>query len=156
MGLEGVHVLKSAICPFNILNCRASINFGPLMKKLIVIIITLVYGLSSTGAIVNLDYCCGKLANISLLPVEKKDCKDDCMKAKSCCDFKQIFLKVKGEQEVSAKWVSSQKQSPTSIVIISGTNELVTTFKPINKFSTGPPVCNSSVPLFIQNCFFRI
>ena len=126
------------------------------MKKLVVILIALVYGLSSTGAIVNLDYCCGKLANISLLPVEKKDCKDDCLKPKSCCDSKQIFLKVKGEQEVAAKWVSSQKQSTTSIIIITGTSELVTTFKPISRFSTGPPVYNSSVPLFIQNSFFRI
>ena len=127
------------------------------MKKLVVILITLVYGLSSTGAIVNLDYCCGKLADISLFPVENKDCKDGCgMKATSCCDSKQLYLKVKGEQEVAAKWVSSQKQSPTSIPILPGTSDVVTIFKATNKFATGPPEYISSVPLFIQNCLFRI
>lgn len=127
------------------------------MKKLVVILITLVYGLSSTGAIVNLDYCCGKLADISLLPVENKDCKDGCgMKATSCCDSKQLYLKVKGEQEVAAKWVSSQKQSPTSITIIHGTSDIVTTFKLTNKFSTGPPAPGSQVPLFVQHCLYRI
>ena len=126
------------------------------MKRLIVILITLVYGLSSTGAIVNLDYCCGKLANISLLPAEKNDCKDMCMKPKGCCDSKQIFLKVPGEQEVAAKWVSSQKQSPTSLTILPGTCDDVTTFKPTNKFTTGPPARSSQVPLFIQHCLYRI
>ena len=126
------------------------------MKKLVVILVTLIYGLSSTGAIVNLDYCCGKLANISLLPVEKNDCDDGCMKASSCCDSKQIFLKVKGEQEVAAKWVSSQKQSPTSITIVPGAADLTPVMRPTHKFSTGPPATALQVPLFIQQCVFKV
>ena len=126
------------------------------MKKLVVILIILVYGLSSTGAIVNLDYCCGKLADISLLPVEKKDCKDNCMKPMSCCDSKQVFLKVKGEQEVAAKWVSVQKHSSSGETIIPSIGHFNVVFKPTNDFSTGPPLFYSSLLLFLQNRQFRI
>jgi hypothetical protein len=126
------------------------------MKKLIVILISLVYGFSSTGAIVTLDYCCGKLANITLLPVEKRDCQDDCLKAKSCCDSKQVYLKVTGEQEVAAKWLSTQKQSISPVALISVPFDLADKFKATNKFSTGPPVGPSPIPLFIQHCLFRI
>ena len=126
------------------------------MKKIIVVLIILVYGLSSTGAIVHLDYCCGRLENISLSSSQMEDCKDVAIKAKGCCDSKQVHLKVKGEQEVSVKWASDQKLSISSINIVQGQHEIAIAYKPISEFSNGPPLPHSSVPLFIQHCLFRI
>lgn len=126
------------------------------MKKLIVLLVIMVYGLTSTGAIVHLDYCCGKLANISLSTSPMEDCKDDGMKANSCCDSKHVILKVKGEQEVAVKWMNTQKQSAFPIAFVHDQHEVTTSFKPSNEFSTGPPAPDSQVPLFIQHCLFRI
>ena len=126
------------------------------MKKLVVILVTLIYGLSSTGAIVNLDYCCGKLANISLLPVEKDDCQDGCMKANNCCDSKQILLKVNGEQEIAAKWVIAQKQSPTAIAIAPGSIDGAFILRTTERFSASPPARALQIPLFIQQCVFKV
>ena len=126
------------------------------MKKIIVVLIILVYGLSSTGAIVHLDYCCGKLSNISLSSSPMEDCKDVGIKAKSCCDSKQVHLKVKGEQEVAVKWISSQNQSSASTQVIDDVHEITIGYKPVNEFATGPPLIYSPVPLFIQHCLYRI
>ena len=129
-----------------------------MLKKLAIVIIMMVYGLSSTGAIVHLDYCCGKLSDISLsLPHEKKkdDSHKDKMEGKGCCDSKQLQLSVKGEQEIVQKAadVTTVSLPPYSL------NEVYFFFnglKEVKTFSNGPPLYFSSPPLFLQHCLFRI
>jgi hypothetical protein len=131
------------------------INFALLMKKLLVIFLMLVYGLSSTGATLYLHYCCGKLDNISFSSTGKKNCPANAVTAKGCCDSKHVELKVKGDQEPAAKWILTQ----TELSILVGTVSylLVPSLKvPVHAYATGPPVVNASVPLFISNCVFRI
>ena len=128
-----------------------------MLKKVAIIIIILVYGLSSTGAILHLDYCCGKLLSISLSPAvsKKGHCNQDRIKAKSCCDSKQVHLSVKGEQEPLQKAANF-----ASISIL---------FQPINQFDlytqpsarldasdAGPPLFYSSTPLFIHHRVIRV
>jgi hypothetical protein len=128
-----------------------------MFKKLAIIIILVVYGLSSTGAIVHLDYCCGKLSNISLSPVKNKkdNCHKDKMDGKSCCDSKQLSLSIKGEQETLQK---AANFSPISLPALS-IQEVYYFFnneREVKSFSNGPPLIFSSPPLFVQNCNFRI
>ena len=128
-----------------------------MLKKVAIIIIILVYGLSSTGAIVHLDYCCGKLSNISLAASEKekKECKQIEFKGKSCCDSKQVHLSVKGEQEAIQK--ANNIVSPSilfhSIFDTANTQHSVRNSLPL---STGPPLLFNSPPLFIEHCVFLI
>ena len=127
-----------------------------MLKKLAIVIIMMVYGLSSTGAIVHLDYCCGKLSNISLSPVEKKDgCHKDKMEGKSCCDSKQLQLSVKGEQEILQKagHVTIASLPP---YFLNEVNLFFNGAKAVNTSSNGPPLYFSSPPLFVQHCIFRI
>ncbi|HWJ29342.1 MAG TPA: hypothetical protein VNS32_22570 [Flavisolibacter sp.] len=74
------------------------------MKKLLAFILIMVYGLSSTGMTVHFHYCCGKLDKVSLEPVKGKCEGAAGMKNKSCCDSKQVTLKLKREQQ-SGKWI---------------------------------------------------
>jgi len=150
MCIEGPIGVESAVV------LTYSINFEAEMKKLIVLSMILVYGLTSTGAIVHLDYCCGKLANISLSPFQEDECNQKAVKAKGCCDSKQVHLKVKGEQEAAFKWVNEQKQSASPVALASDVYELVSVYRPVNEFSTGPPILTSPLPLFIQHSHFRI
>ena len=128
-----------------------------MFKKVAIIIIVLVYGLSSTGAIVHLDYCCGKLSNITLAPVEKK--KDDChknqIKGKSCCDSKELHLSVKGEQEPLQKVVNAVSIS-FAFYPLHQVDFTIQGFHTIHSYSTGPPPLLLNTPLFIQHCAFRI
>src|SRR4051812_18637739 len=128
------------------------------MKKFAIVLIILVYALSSTGAVVHLEYCCGKLSNISLLPAQedKKHCGGKTINSKSCCDSKQVLLKVKGEQLSIVKWVNVQKQLVVSIRSTPESYEVNAGYKPINEHSTGPPIYFSTVSLFLQHCQLSI
>jgi len=126
------------------------------MKKLFTLCIILVYGLASTGATVCLDYCCGKLADVSLTSPEKEDCSASCLSAKGCCDSKHVILKVKGEQEMVAKWIGTQKLFGASVFTATEYQPAVYNFHISNTFSTGPPDLAPRSPLYIQLCVFKI
>jgi hypothetical protein len=126
------------------------------MKKAIVIILMLVYGLSSTGATVHFHYCCGKLDNISLSSSAKKSCPAKGISSKECCDSKHIELKVKGDQEAGAKWISTRKDFAVPLIKASLYLMVRAQEIPVSVYATGPPEKVSSLPLYIKNCVYRI
>ena len=63
------------------------------MKKLLVIVLLLVYGAASSGMTLHLHYCCGKLDKIDLAPVKHKGCgSEHKLGKKSCCDNKELSI----------------------------------------------------------------
>lgn len=126
------------------------------MKRLIIAMVLMVYGLASTGAVVHLEYCCGKLSDISLEAAKKDECKKVTLSGKSCCDSKQVHLKVSGEQELMAKWSNSLKQHAIAPPSTFADFRRPLLFKRSENFPTGPPIDRSTVPLFLQNCLFLI
>jgi hypothetical protein len=80
------------------------------VKKLVAIVLLLVYGLSSSGMTIQFHYCCGKLKNIKLSPVTVKPCgMKHAFSKKPCCDDRQVELKLKADQkaEQATKFVFS-------------------------------------------------
>jgi len=70
------------------------------MKKILVIVLLLVYGLSSTGMTLQLHYCCGKLKSVQLAPVQDPGCGNKHkMGSKPCCETKNINSKSKADQD---------------------------------------------------------
>jgi hypothetical protein len=128
------------------------------MKKLIVFILMLVYGLSSMGMSVNLHFCCGKLDDISFsLPKEKSCAKDhDTIAKKHCCDDKHLEFKLKADQEPTAKWIQAYKQLIAPSITVVSYTFWQPQHQPVNELATGPPLAASSLPLFIKNRVFRI
>jgi hypothetical protein len=128
------------------------------MKKITIILLMLVYGLSSTGATVHLHYCCGKLDDISFSQKTKKGCTTSktAVCKKNCCDNRHIELKLKADQEPAAKWVQSFKllQAPAILAVSDVT--FINRQQPVNEYPTGPPLLSPSVPIFIKHCVFRI
>jgi hypothetical protein len=116
----------------------------------------LVYGLSSTGATINLHYCCGKLHDVSFSSTQAKACPAKTVSSKGCCDTKHVQLNVKGDQEPAAKWISGSKDltshvcTPVHDVVVHAHDT------PVNEYATGPPLIRSSVPLFVQHCTYLI
>ena len=71
-----------------------------LLKKLLVIFLLMVYGLSSSGMTIQFHYCCGKLKSIHLSPVTEKQCgMKHSMFSKPCCNDKQVQFQLKGDQK---------------------------------------------------------
>jgi len=77
------------------------------LKKLVVILLLMVYGVSSSGMTIQFHYCCGKLKSVQLSTVTEKQCgMKHSMFSKPCCSDKQVQLKLNGDQKVEqAKFV---------------------------------------------------
>ena len=71
------------------------------MKKILAILIMLMYGFSSTGMTISLHYCCGKLKSIDWTVPKHKNCgHQKNMGGKPCCETKLVSLKDKSDQDV--------------------------------------------------------
>lgn len=132
------------------------LQFYSLLKKLLVILMVMVYGLSATGATLHIHFCCGKLDRVSFSTEHKKDCPKKVKSITKCCSSKQLELKVKADQEPAAKWLALQQ---VQIAIPQVTMQWVMPLAGMQvllPFANGPPIGSASVPLFIQYCVFRI
>ena len=126
------------------------------MKKIVVIILLLVYGLSSSGATIHLHFCCGKLDDISFSSISPKSCSIKTSSSKDCCNSKHVELKVKADQEPVIKWLAAFKAF-TKFLYPANYMGLAPVVKiSFNEFANGPPVEALTVPLFIQYCVYRI
>ena len=123
------------------------------MKKLFVTILALVYLTSSSGAMVNLHYCMGKLMSWDLAVESKNKCGTCGMEKsghKSCCHDEHKQLKVENDQrltESSSQVLSISTQEVAlqyaELPEICSSSQIVD-----NPTSHAPPRMNG-VPLFI-------
>lgn len=70
------------------------------MKKLLVILVLLVYGSACLGMTVHFHFCCGQLKTVNMKPATDTDCSGNMQKSKTskCCDDQKVEVKLKGEQ----------------------------------------------------------
>src|SRR4051812_18635981 len=83
------------------------------MKKLLVIALLLVYGMSSSGMTLYIHYCCGKVKTLGLAPVADKNCKEtneSKLAKQPCCQDKEISFSLKADQ-VPAKFLVPSSQN---------------------------------------------
>jgi hypothetical protein len=128
------------------------------MKKVIVILLLMVYGVSSMGMTVHFHYCCGKLKTVDLTPAKA----DKCLKkssygsnSKPCCEEQKVELKIKDDQSAAKVFNSLAYQeavNPNYEEHFINSPEVHR--KLITELFSPPPY--SSQSLFILNCVFRI
>jgi hypothetical protein len=127
------------------------------MRKILVILLMLVYGYSAAGMTLHLHYCCGKLKSIEWSPVTDNECGEKHnMGTKPCCETKQISSSKSTDQEYFLTVTDPVKYSKDAIVIYSDPTTVSTNTKVPAKpgLAHSPP--HSAQPLFIQFCVFRI
>lgn len=126
------------------------------MKRLTVLLLLIVYGFSSSGMTLHFHYCCGKLDKIELSPAKEMKCgMQHKAEKKSCCDSKQLELKVKSDYkaEAAAKLIIpsfSAAKSFTDFAVTQpryGKQLIPQVFAP-------PPLYQN--PLYIFHCLYRI
>jgi hypothetical protein len=126
------------------------------MKQVIIIILMLVYGVSSSGMTINLHFCCGKLDDISF-SAHTKDCPMGSTQKKSnCCDNKQIVAKLNADQQVFLKYIKTSQSSTVDVDLTLHSSLFPAEMALIKQPAPGQPLPHTSVPLFIKNCVFRI
>jgi hypothetical protein len=124
------------------------------LKKLVVILLLMIYGVSSSGMTIQFHYCCGKLKSVQLSTVTKKQCGMKHSKlSKPCCSDKQVELKLKGDQKTEqAKFVffvPAQMNKPQAFLNI----RPVVSQSGIPEIYAPPPLTNS---LYTFHCVYRI
>ena len=132
------------------------------MKKLLVILLLMVYGLSSTGMTVNFHYCCGKLKKVEFSSAQV-ECrmKMKHSSGKKCCDNQQVEFKVKADQKIteSGKTIISGKAFITDVATSSSYSSFafansIHSKTLIPSVFAPPPLAN--YPLYVLNCIYRI
>lgn len=126
------------------------------MKKLLVILVLMVYGLSSSGMTLHFHYCCGQLEKIDLVPAKKSGCENGHknLHSKPCCENKSVELKVNSDQKVTS--ISLNNLESPSLPVRE------TALVPDVNYQVKAPIPNSGPPLLyspsliVLNCVFRI
>ena len=132
-----------------------AVKFVSFMKKLLAILIMLMYGFSSTGMTISLHYCCGKLKSIDWTVPKHKSCDhQQKMAGKPCCETKLISYKDKSDQDASGFILK-----PAPAVFIAPQINCDQMVKQedrwyIPEVFASPP--HLSLPLYISNRVFRI
>lgn len=128
------------------------------MRKLVVILLILFYGVSSSGMTLYIHYCCGKIDSIDLAPIKKNDCDMGHKKPmKNCCEDKGISFKISTDQksENSTELLAKNFQVEKTVF-----ETRLTTIRLPGLINTGftdsSPPYNLSSPLYILNCIFLI
>jgi len=125
------------------------------VKKIAVILLTLIYSVSVYGITIDKFYCCGKLAEVPLSAIShsKMDSKAG---DNACCKTVKTNIKVK-DNHVSPKSDLTLKNSFALIIpsfFIPGSSERITS-KVVNAYnSQAPPVQRD--PLYILYSNYRI
>ena len=127
------------------------------MKKLLALILMLVYGVTSFGMTLHMHYCCGKLDKVSLSSKEIKSCKfETTIHSKGCCDNKNYELKIKADQEPGSRQPTTFLFQTPTLFPLYLSNLLTLEKRPVTLLSNGPPIIFSDTPLFIKYCIYRI
>ena len=131
------------------------------MKKIISILLLVIYTAVLCGVTVNMHYCGGRLAsyNLSLSDSHPKcPCGSKSMK-KDCCKNKTIHLQCKSEQKIQNFILINNnpvKHNPLHFFIVPGIP--ISDFYQIKKRDVAhpPPLLVNSNPTYLLNRVFRI
>ncbi|MEQ1623724.1 MAG: hypothetical protein ABL870_03480 [Sediminibacterium sp.] len=131
------------------------------MKKLLVTILALIYLGSSTGAMMHLHYCMGKLAETSFSKKTNATCNKCGMKTtqkkNGCCKDESKFVKNEQDQKASLTHFEFQQEAiallPASICMVPEAkfgNQLLIAYA-----SNAPPDLHAP-PVYLRVCSFLI
>ncbi len=128
------------------------------MKKVLAILLMLVYGVSSSGATLYVHYCCGKIDKVDFDVSKKDNCPfANKISQKNCCDDRQIELKIKSdykaetETKILLNHITAYLNSVHAVFdapLFINNNSL--------HFSGVSPPFSAVVPLYILDCVYRI
>ena|SRR5215216_1732323 len=128
------------------------------MKKVFVILLMLVYAVSSSGATLHIHYCCGKIDKIDFKARKKDHCpSDNKISQKNCCDNKEVELKIKSDYkaETETKVLLKDLTAYVNILHAAFKASLFVSNNPFHFSDVSPPL-SVSVPLYIFDCTYLI
>jgi len=128
------------------------------MKKVSLILLTIIYALSSFGIGVRQFYCCGKLKSttVTLIQTENKKCSND-DGTSGCCKTKLKSFKVK-DSHVAADGINAPGKHIADICLVAPSFEILALVKQSGDIANAAhaPPSQHGIPLYILDCTYRI
>jgi hypothetical protein len=130
------------------------------MKRIIVTILAIAYLGTSTGAMISMHFCMGKLANWSFGNDETKTCGKCGMEKKSnhgCCQDEHKFFKSSSDQKITES-AFKQVQSLAAVLpapFFELTDVVLPRITEENPTGHAPPL-HHGVSIYIFTCDYRI
>ena len=128
------------------------------MKKIALILLTIIYALSSFGIGIKQFYCCGKLKFTSISFVQ--DAKERCSKGNErsgCCKTKYQSLKVK-DTHITADAINNPVKYFSAAIIFNSSfeNAALAQQQPVVSNPSHAPPLHNGLPIYILHCVYRI
>lgn len=126
------------------------------MKRLLTSIIAIIYFCISSGFIMNVHYCMGKVSKVNIEITPSKMCACGKKETKGCCKTESKFYKITDNHQ--ATYADVSVISPFHIVptFYSYSHPVVTSTSTAVTYNTHAPPILRSQPIYILNCVFRI
>jgi len=132
------------------------------MKKIFLVILAFTYFASTSGAILHLHYCMGKMVEWSVSGNEEENCPvcgsdKGKMVEKGCCKDEHKQLKVTNDHSITETafqglWLMAVAFPVSFIDIPAITFSSITEENP----TTNAPPHSTGIPIYKRNCVFRI
>lgn len=129
-----------------------------MFKKLVIVLLMVVYGVSSSGMTLYIHYCCGKFDKINFSGTENKKCPLVFQAStKGCCDNKKVEIKIKSAQEAiySSSHFSKAPESNQVIIASTATASYTLPYSILFYCCTSPPIKEKHL-LYKLNCIYLI
>jgi hypothetical protein len=128
------------------------------MKKISLILLILIYSISSFGIGIKQFYCCGKLESttLSFLQVEKKKCdRDD--GTSGCCKTEFKSFKIK-DSHIAAADIHAPGAYTTDLCFSVPAFEILALSKQTSVVANAAhaPPLQQGIPIYILDCTYRI
>lgn len=124
---------------------------------MLIILLMLVYGVSSSGMTLHIHYCCGEIDRIDVAPVEKDNCdKGHNKPMKNCCDEKQLPFKIKSDQKAEAGVKLFCKIFLPEKIHYNNEPAIRSGYKCTTGFTDSSPPSAAATPVYILHCIYRI
>ncbi len=127
------------------------------MKSFVAIILAVLYFSTTSGMVMNIHYCMGKIASVKMKETDKDGCNRCASKSKKdCCknEFKVVKLNVVHEKAATNNEIKIPATNYYSLV----TAYLIQDIKisDVNQLLPDIPPLLPETGIYIKNCVFRI
>ena len=127
------------------------------MKKITIAILAILYFAMTSGFVLNIHYCRGKISSVKVDLLAKQLCECKKKKAnKACCKTEHKLVKL--EDNHKASYTSFQVEAPVALIFTDYFVESVPVYSTKNllSYSSNSPPLIPQEEIYIKNCVFRI
>jgi hypothetical protein len=128
------------------------------MKKFIALILALVYLSTSSGMVLNVQYCFNEVSSVTVNGIgDNTCCCTGLVKTTSCCSDEVKLVKLEDSHEVSfTTYLKEASQVVTTPLSYIDPSPTCSTPEQLVQISDSSPPLPSTPSIFIKNCVFRI